>query len=250
MHHAAYKAMGIDARYELFETEDLASTVNSIRERGIRGVSVTIPYKREVLPLLDEVDADGSEIGAVNTITNDGGRLRGCNTDWVGLAEDLKEKVKIAGREVAILGAGGAARAALRAVKHLGGRAVVVNRTVSRGEAMASEFGCAFLPMGDLGAANADGLINTIPIGMWPHVDESPVSAGILRRFQWVADCIYNPPVTRLLREAERAGCRTVDGVGMFVNQGAEQIRIWTGKTAPRDVMRRVVVERLKNSKQ
>jgi shikimate dehydrogenase len=247
MHNAAYKAMGIDARYEALETVDLAGAIRAIRQSGIRGVSVTRPYKTEVIPLLDEIDADAMQIGAVNTITNDGGRLRGSNTDWVGLVEDLRSRVDLSGREVAILGAGGAARAAIHAVSRLGARAMIVNRTASRGEALAVEFGCGFLPIPDLGSARADGLIQTTPVGMWPHVEASPVIAGVLGRFRWVADCIYNPPATCLLQEAEEQGCETFDGVGMLVNQGAEQIRLWTGMNAPRDLMRKVVVEALES---
>jgi shikimate dehydrogenase len=249
MHNAAYRAMGMNARFEVFETEDLAGTLKSIRERRVRGVSVTIPYKREILPMLDEIDEDASEIGAVNTIKNEGGRLRGSNTDWSGLAEDLRGKVDLACREVGILGAGGAARAALHAVMRLGGRPVIVNRTRARGEGLAAEFGCGFFPLADIGACMADGLIQTTPVGMWPRADASPVSAEVLRRFRWVADCIYNPPFTRLLREAQEEGCETLDGVGMFVNQGAEQIRIWTGRSPPCDLMRRVVLEALENSR-
>jgi shikimate dehydrogenase len=250
MHEAAYKAMGMAARFELFETYDLTRTLKAIRERGIRGVSVTLPYKREIIPLLDECDEDASRIGAVNTVTNESGRLRGSNTDWSGLAEDLRVRVDLSGREVAILGAGGAARAALYAVMRLGGRPVIVNRTCLLGKGLAAELGCGFIPLADIGACTADGLIQTTPVGMWPRVDASPVSAGVLHRFRWVAECIYNPPRTRLLREAEKEGCETFDGVGMFVNQGAEQIRIWTGRQAPRDLMRRVVLERLSTNDQ
>ncbi len=187
----------------------------------------------------------GPLAGAVNTITNEGGRLRGSNTDWAGLAEDLQDRFPIAGHEIAVIGAGGAARAAVFAVKRIGGVPIIANRTSARGEIMAREFGCDFLPLSDIDSLNAAGLVNTTPVGMIPHVDQSPVKAEILHRFLWVADIVYHPLFTRLLREAGEAGCEPLSGLGMFVNQGAEQIRIWTGRAAPRELMRKVVLEKL-----
>lgn len=245
MHNAAYRAMGLNAHYTLFETRNLAETAKMIRDRGIMGVSVTLPFKQAVLPFLDELDNEAAQIGAVNTITNRGGQLTGSNTDWLGLLEDLRGRFEISGREVAVIGAGGAARAALYGVLRHGGVPVVVNRTVSKGEDLAREFGCRFLPLSEIRSLDGAGLINTTPVGMTPRVDETPVSRDGLHRFRWVADVIYTPLVTRLLREADGAGCETCNGLGMFVNQGAEQIRIWTGKTAPKELMRKVVTERL-----
>lgn len=245
MHNTAYRAMGLDALYQAFETEDLAETIAMVRERNIRGVSVTLPFKEEVLCLLEEVDCDAIHIGSVNTLTNEHGRLRGSNTDWTGLTRDLRGRFELRGKTIAVLGAGGAARAAVYAIQQVGGVPVVVNRTKARGETLAMHFGCAFLPLSEIGALRAAGLVNTTSLGMMPHVDETPVPASVLHRFRWVVDIVYNPPVTRLLREAGSAGCETINGIGMFVNQGAEQIRIWTGKDAPRELMREVVLERL-----
>lgn len=249
MHNEAYRAMGLRAHYQTFETEDLEKIIGMVRECEIRGVSVTLPFKEAVLPLLDEVDPDALHIGSVNTVINNGGRLQGSNTDWTGLSRDLRGRVEIRGKTIAIIGAGGAARAAVYAIQKEGGIPVVVNRTQPRGEALARKFGCSFLPLSEIGSLRAAGLVNTTSVGMMPHVDESPVPPQVLYRFRWVADIVYNPPVTMLLREAVSARCETIDGVGMFVNQGAEQIRIWTGKTAPRELMRRVVEGALSQSR-
>jgi shikimate dehydrogenase len=250
MHNTAYRAMGMNASYEALETPDLQEAIATIRERDVRGVSVTIPFKESVLAHLDEVDPDALRIGSVNTLTSRNGRLLGSNTDWPGLRRDLRGRWEIRGNTVAILGAGGAARAAVYAIQQEGGMPVIVNRTGSRGETLAEQFGCASLPLSEIGSLRAAGLINTTSVGMMPRADESPVPARLLSRFRWVADIVYNPPLTRLLAEASTAGCETITGIGMFVNQGAEQIRIWTGRPPPRQLMRRVVEEALKNGSQ
>ncbi|PKN25297.1 MAG: shikimate dehydrogenase [Deltaproteobacteria bacterium HGW-Deltaproteobacteria-21] len=246
MHNAAYREMGFNGHYLTFETGNLRDIIDMIRERNISGVSVTLPFKEEVLDLMDDLDSNALRIGSVNTVTNRNGRLLGSNTDWLGLIQDIRDRFEIRGKTVAVLGAGGAARAAVYAIHLEGGSPVVVNRTAARGENLATEFGCAFLPLSEIGVVDASGLINTTPVGMMPHEDESPVPARALRRFGWVMDIVYNPPFTRLLKEAREKGCKTVDGIGMFVNQGAEQIRLWTGKKAPRGLMRRVVEEELR----
>ncbi|RJR47008.1 MAG: shikimate dehydrogenase [Desulfobacteraceae bacterium] len=245
MHNAAYKEMGVDGYYAPFETDDLRKTINMIRERNVRGVSVTLPFKESVLPLMDDLESDAVRIGSVNTITNRNGRLLGSNTDWKGLIQDLRGRFQIRGKTIAVLGAGGAARAALYAVLLEGGNPVVVNRTPVRGEKLAGDFGCAFHPLSEIAELRASGLINTTSVGMMPHEGQSPVPACTLGRFRWVMDIVYNPQRTKLLEKAGERGCETVNGIGMFVNQGAEQIRLWTGRAAPRELMREVVEEAL-----
>jgi shikimate 5-dehydrogenase len=151
----------------------------------------------------------------------------------------------IKGRVFAILGAGGTARAAVFGIEREGGIPVIVNRNVARGESLAREWACPFYPLTELGRVKADCLINTTSMGMMPNIDESPVNGAVFVNYRWVMDVIYNPLKTRLMRDAEKAGCITIPGLGMFVNQGAEQIRLWTGQEAPRELMKRVVMERL-----
>ncbi len=245
MHDAALKKMKIVAKYLPFCIQDIGSAAMGIRGSGICGASVTVPFKVAVLEHLDEADADARKIGAVNTIVNDNGRLKGFNTDWIGLVRSISEVTDIKGKVFAILGAGGAARAAVFGIEREGGIPVIVNRNVARGENLAKECGCSFYPLSESSRVRADCLINTTPVGMTPNVDESPVSSAILVNYQWVMDVIYNPLKTRLMRDAENAGCITVPGLGMFVHQGAEQIRLWTGQEAPREFMKQVVRERL-----
>jgi len=245
MHDTALHEMKIAGKYLPFCVQDIEAALRGIRGVGIRGVSVTMPYKVAVMGHLDEVDDDARKIGAVNTIVNDNGRLTGLNTDWIGLVQSLKEVMNIRGRVFAIVGAGGTARAAIFGIEREGGIPIIVNRNMARGESLASEWACPFYPLTELARVRADCLINTTPVGMIPSIDESPVSGEILVNYRWVMDVIYNPLKTRLINNAEKAGCITIPGLSMFVNQGAEQIRLWTGREAPRWLMKQIVVERL-----
>ena len=245
MHNAAYEQMGIDARYLSFRVGDVVEAVAKIRAMGIQGASVTLPFKSEILRHLDGVDGSARIIGAVNTVTNRGGKLWGHNTDWLGLVESLRECLKIEGKNFVILGTGGTARAAAFGIRREGGIPRVAGRSAAKAEALAAEFNCRFLPLEELGDCRADCLINTTPVGMFPDTAASPVGREILPRFGLVVDVIYNPPETRLLREAREAGCAVLSGVEMFVRQGAEQIRIWTGMEPPLARMREFVLERL-----
>jgi shikimate dehydrogenase len=245
MHTAAFARMGISAGYTAYRVEDAAEVVRQIRESGIRGASITIPFKETVMAFLDEMDPAAAAIGAVNTIVASHGRLAGYNTDGPGLVRDLGEWTTIRGKTFVVLGAGGAARGAVYSLREAGGIPIVVNRTAERARALAEAFGCRWEPVEEIGRLRADCLINTTPLGMFPETDRTPLEKEFLIHFPRVMDMIYNPARTRLLREAEAAGCAVRSGVGMFVHQGAEQIRIWTGSEPPREEMRRVVLERL-----
>ncbi|MCJ7547813.1 MAG: shikimate dehydrogenase [Deltaproteobacteria bacterium] len=247
MHNAAFQKMGIDASYCPLLVENLKDAMEGVRACNIRGVSVTIPFKTAVIPYLDEIDASAQEIGAVNTIWHDDtGRLQGYNTDWIGMVRGLEESLEIQQKTVAILGAGGTARAAVFGIRQRGGIPLIINRTPERGARLAKEFGVPFYPLSQVKGIKADCLINTTPIGMAPDRKKSPLPREIIGRFRWVMDCIYNPLKTQLLKDAEVAGCMAINGLGMFVHQGAEQIRIWTGKEPPVELMREVVLARLK----
>jgi len=247
MHNAAYQKMGIDASYRPYCVEDLEEAIKRIKKLPLQGVSVTIPFKTAVMPYLDEIDASSQEIGAVNTILHDdNNRLKGYNTDWIGIVRDLEESLEIKKKHFAILGAGGAARAAVFGILQRGGIPLVINRTPERGEKLAKEFGVPFYPLSEIKGIRAECLINTTPVGMAPDRGRSPLPRESLSHFRWVMDCIYNPLRTQLLKEAEEAGSTVITGLGMFVHQGAEQIRIWTRKEPPIELMRKVVLAKLK----
>ncbi|MBN1615027.1 MAG: shikimate dehydrogenase [Deltaproteobacteria bacterium] len=246
MHRAAYEAMGIGALYIPFRVADIEAAVRGIRGLDIRGVSVTLPFKTQAMAWLDSIDEAARAVGAVNTIVNRNGRLEGFNTDWSGLAEDLGECMVIQGKTFAVLGAGGAARAALYAIVREEGRPFVISRSRTKGEALAAGFGCPWQSLTEIGRLSADCLINATPVGMAPAVEQTPLPGLDLSRFAWVVDLIYNPLKSKLLAQAEAAGCFVRSGLGMFVHQGAQQIRLWTGLEPPLSVMREVVLETLK----
>ena len=245
MHNAAYGAMGLPARYEAFQAGNAEEAVRMIRERNILGASVTIPFKTAVMAFLDEVDKDARIIGAVNTIRNRSGKLGGFNTDWLGLTRSLGEHLEIRGKKFAVLGSGGAARAAVFGIAREGGIPVIFCRNPETGKALSRDLGCLALPMSRLDTVTADCLINATPVGMMPGEGKTPVDGKVLEHFEWVMDMIYNPLRTKLLDDAEAAGCSVIDGLPMFVHQGAGQIRIWTGMKPPIDVMTGTVREEL-----
>lgn len=245
MHNTALHALGQEGRYNAFCVYDPAAAVQAIRGMDIRGASVTIPFKSAVMEYLDNISEDALQIGAVNTIVNKNGYLTGANTDWLGIIVTLREAMTIKGKNFVIIGAGGTARAAAYGIVREGGFPVIVNRTVENGKRLAVEFDCPFYSLDEIDKINADCLINTTPVGMYPRIDQSPVDSGLLTGYKYVMDVIYNPLETRLLKEAGLRGCRVLTGLDMFVHQGAEQIKLWTGREPDRALMKKVVKQRL-----
>lgn len=245
MHNAALDDLGIKGRYNAFCVYDLAAAVQGIRGMDIRGASVTIPFKSAVMEYLDDVSDDAIKIGAVNTIVNDNGRLAGFNTDWLGLIIPLGEAMTIKGKKFVIIGAGGTARAAAYGIMKEGGFPVIVNRTAENGKLLSSALQCPFYALKEIGKIKADCLINTTPVGMYPHLDKSPVDDAALAGYKYVMDVIYNPLQTKMLKDAGQAGCLIIPGLDMFVHQGAQQLKLWTGKEPDRALMKKVVLERL-----
>ncbi len=245
MHNAALKKMGIEEHYSAFCVNDLASAMQGIKGMNIRGASVTIPFKVAVMEYLDDIDDDALAIGAVNTVINNNGRLRGCNTDWMGLVLTLKKAMPVKNKSFVIIGAGGTARAAAYGIIREGGFSVIANRTMEKGKILSSKFDCPFYSLSAIGRIKADCLINTTSVGMYPHKDKSPVKIAALAGYKYVMDVIYNPIKTKLLEDAEKQGCHIFSGLDMFVNQGAQQLRLWTGVEPPRKLMKKVILERL-----
>jgi shikimate dehydrogenase len=248
MQNATIRALGLDYEYRLMPVtpSDLAGTVSKLRNASVAGFNVTIPHKVAVIPLLDEVDETASTVGAVNTVVNRGGRLRGYNTDSVAATRVLREAyVSLSGCRAVILGAGGAARAVASGLAPHAERITVLARDLSKAEALAAEVAehtgaeihAAGIEEASKVTPHADVLVNATPVGMHPNTDTSPIDAHALHRGLLVFDLVYNPEKTRLLKEAEAAGARTVGGLSMLVYQGAEALRLWTGKAAPEALM-------------
>jgi len=247
MHNSALAQAGLDGCYLACRVKDIAAAVRGIRGLGIRGASITIPHKISVMNYLDRVDSLAAAIGAVNTVVNHQGVLQGYNSDCAGAIKALCEKTAIKGKDVAVVGAGGAARAVGFGIRQEGGRLTVINRTRQKGEKLASALDCEFKPLSEIKQLPYHIIINATSAGMAPHADSVPLNTDFLVRETVVMDMVYNPLKTRLLTEAEKIGCATVDGVAMFVNQGAVQFELWTGEKAPVDVMRKVVLDELTN---
>lgn len=245
MHNAAFEAEGINACYVAFASSDLKGSIVGMRALGICGMSVTLPFKTEVMAYLDTLDPLAEQIGAVNTILNGDGQLTGYNTDGTGAMKALEAVMDPAGKRCVLVGAGGAARGIGYMARKSGMSLVVANRSRERGEALADFLESPFIPLDKIGKTKSDVLIQTTPVGMFPRVDASPVPVDVLRESMVVMDAIYNPLETHLLRAARHRGCLTVSGVEMFIHQGAEQFRLWTGAEPPFRAMRTAVLDAL-----
>jgi len=230
IHNGAFKRMGMNAVYLTFEIENLTEAMIGIRGLGIRGVSVTIPFKTQVAPYLDQVDGIVGEIKAINTISNEGGKLTGYNTDWCGAMEALEEKVDLRNKRVIILGAGGAARAIAWGLRERNCKVFIINRSPDKARNLASEFGFNYSPISCMNALDPHVIINATSVGMYPNNKESPLPKEVLKAGMTVMDIVYHPLKTKLLREAEERGCQTIDGLEMLARQGTAQFQIWTGR--------------------
>jgi shikimate dehydrogenase len=255
MHNGALQAMGINGVYVPMDVLDPVAAVSGLRTLGFIGVSVTIPYKEQVMVCLDEIDPVAQRIGAVNTLLfrqkpgESKVTVRGFNTDWLGSNLALAEKIKLAGSRMLVIGAGGAAKGVCFGLVEAGVEVMVTNRTEAKGRLLADWLGCSFIPLDQIGDLHADALINATSVGMEPDVDGIVLDPGLLGHFSVVMDIVYAPLTTRLLREAEKAGCRTIDGLSMLLFQAAVQLKIWTGEKPPQDIMRRALVEELARRK-
>jgi 3-dehydroquinate dehydratase/shikimate dehydrogenase len=258
IHNAAFAETGLDAVYlPLWVEGDPAAFVRAMREFDFDGYSVTIPHKQAVMAAADEIEPLARQIGAVNTIQRRAdGSLFATNTDWTaGLAaiETVVGKGWLAGKRALIVGAGGVGRAMAFALTQGGAKVTLADIDEARAEALAEEVGAGTIPIaslqrggaGDLPRGEWDALLNCTPIGMHPKIDATPLPRELLRPGMLVYDAVYNPLETRLLREAREAGCRTVAGIDHFVRQAVEQFELWTGRPAPVETMRRVVVDAL-----
>jgi len=260
MHNAAFREKGIDYLYVPFRVkrEELGKAIEGMRALNMKGLNVTIPHKVAVIPFLDKLDPLAEKIGAVNTIVNEDGALKGYNTDATGFLQALLEGgVDPQEKNVLVLGAGGASRAISLILADRGAHLTILNRLLELDWAKElagriSQFFNREVEALELNRENltrtlkkTDILVNATSVGMTPDIEQTPVDSDLLTPEITVFDIVYNPIKTRLLREAEAAGAKTISGVEMLVWQGALAFENWTGLEAPIDLMRKETIRLL-----
>jgi len=259
MHNAAFEKLNLDFVYVPFKVKMgmLREAIRGVRSLGIIGLNVTMPYKSAVMRHLDEVDLVARRVGAVNTILNDEGSLIGYNTDGVGALNALKENgVTLNGKNLLLLGAGGAGKAIAFHTAQEVEKFIILNRTPQKAkklaEALRREFGKKKIIGNILSIKNmkeelkdADILINATSIGMHPNINQSLVPPNLIKPDLCVMDIVYNPPETKLLKDAKAAGAKTVSGIEMLIHQGTASFEVWTKHPAPVEVMRQAAFGKL-----
>jgi shikimate dehydrogenase len=258
MQNAAFTALKLDYAFLAFKVKptELENAVNGMRSLNIRGLNVTMPHKSTVMNFLDRVDLSAQIVNSVNTILNKESKLFGFNTDGVGALKALRENgVEPKGRKVLLLGAGGAARAIAYTMAKEADELAVLNRTVKPAQELVKllertankKIVSGALSQKEIqqNLQDSDILINATSIGMKPKADESLVASKLLRPDLAVMDIVYNPIETKLAKDANAAGAKVVSGVEMLIYQGAASFEIWTGKSAPVEVMRHAALTHL-----
>jgi len=247
MHNLAFKELGIKAVYGAFDVlpEKLKEAIAGIKALNIKGLSVTIPHKEEVMRYLDFIDEKAIEISAVNTILNEDGVLKGFNTDWIGVVKAFETAgVSLKEKKVVIIGAGGASKAVVYAVAKKAKEVIIYNRTFEKAKKLAEKFNAKAQPWESLKFAEGDIIIQTTSVGMksW----KSPVEEEVIKRFKVAMDIVYTPLETKFLSMAKANGLKVIDGLKMLLYQGVEQFKLWTGSEPPVELMKKAIYKAVK----
>lgn len=244
MHNAAYRALGLNFVFVAFDVIDVKTAILGLKSLNVAAIVVTVPHKIEVRKYVDQIDKTAEKIGAVNTIINNAGILKATNTDWFGAIKALKEQTQIKGKTVALLGAGGAARALIYGLKKEKVDAInVFNRNFAKAEKLVKEFRLkAAFPLHNLSQIRfCEIIINSTSVGLEPEEDKSPLPANYIKSNQIVFDIVYTPRETPLLKMAKKAGAKVVYGDKMVLYGGIKQFELITGKKAPKEVMEKIL---------
>jgi 3-dehydroquinate dehydratase/shikimate dehydrogenase len=248
IHNRAFKEIDSPDIYVPFLVDNAEKFFSEFSDL-FAGLSVTMPFKEDLAPLLNRVDPMAQKIGAINTVVREGQAWVGYNTDCSGALQALQEQIELKGKKVLIIGAGGTAKAIGFGVVAEGAQLTVTyNRNRQKGEDLAQALNCDLVSIRELGERSFDVVINCSPVGMHPDTGETPLSSRHLKAGMVVFDSVYNPPETRLIREARQAGCMVIPGTELFLNQAAAQFELWTDGKAPRDAMREVLMERIRQA--
>lgn len=237
LYNRLFERFGMNYHYTRFEWPDVGTIVRLAHLLPLKGLSVTIPFKSDVMRYLDEVSEHAAAIGAVNTVVRCGGRLYGHNTDWLGVRAPLVHR---RGGRAVVLGAGGAAAAAVYALKTLDMDVTVLARRAAAAQRLAGRFGCRWGGLDEFKGSDADVVVHATPVGMEPDT-QSLLAACDLRAGMTIFDLVYTPPETALIRAAREAGCETIPGTEMFVHQAVEQFRLITGIAVAPEVVREML---------
>jgi len=232
----------VNGVYLALHAKTLKDLLACVRNIPIHGLSITMPYKQAIVPYLDNTDAHTSKIGACNTVVRaQDGKLYGFNTDTAGIVRPLERRLNtLEGARILVIGAGGAARAAVFGLKERGSEVYVLNRSLAAAKKLAHQARARIIKRPDLKKLAFDVIINATPVGMG-NSKESPLQDKEINA-RYVFDMVYDPAETRLLKLAKERGAQVIPGIEMFVHQAARQFEIWTGKPAPWDEMLRVVL--------
>jgi len=241
MHNAGYETLGIDDQFVYLgarvKKEDLEKAIWGVKALNIRGLACTIPHKVEIMKYLDEIDETAQKIGAVNTVVNNEGKLIGYNTDWYGVVILLEKLTSLSGKKIAVLGAGGAARAVVYGLLKQGAKVKIFNRDLEEAKFLVEKFRC---PAADLSkieeVKNFDIIINATSVGMSPQENQSLLRKELISSSQIVFDVVYVPYETKFLKEAREKGAKIIHGLDMFLYQGVAQFELFTGHKAPEEV--------------
>jgi shikimate dehydrogenase len=244
VHNRGYEVAGLNFVYVAFKVKDVKLVIDSIRELGIRGVSVTMPHKVDAMKYIDAVDNTAREIGAINTIVNNRGVLSGSNTDYGAALKALGEKTTLKGKKTVLLGGGGVGLAIATGLKRNDNDLTIIDMIREKAEELARLVGAERSGGLEL-LPEISILINATPVGMLPNINESAVPGELLHRKLTVFDVIYHPRETRLITEAKEAGCTIVYGYKMFLYQAAMQFELFTGHQAPVLDMEQVLIKAL-----
>lgn len=244
MHMAAYRRLGMNAVYLPLLSHKPAEVLELAVEVPLRGISVTHPFKSVILDQLERVDPLGAAVGAVNTVVTSQGKFYGYNTDVAGIVEPLSQTIPLRGAKILVVGAGGAARAAVFGLRSQGAQVSIFNRTRAHAQKLAAAAKAKVVGKPDLKKLSWQAIVHATPVGQYPKEGESLLASDEIRA-PLVFDLVYNPRETELLRRARATGAHTISGVEMLVIQGARQFELWTGKPAPVEIMRAEVLAAL-----
>lgn len=247
LHNACYNYLGLDYVYLAFKVTNLKKAIDGLKELGIKGISVTIPHKEEVIKYVDEIDEVAKDIGAVNTIISKNGKLIARNTDWLAALGALEKVTALKNKKVALIGAGGAAKAILYGLVKSGANVYIFNRTFNNAEELGKKYNIKNiykLSQSRL-IKDCDIVINSTSVGMYPEINRSPIPKKFLSSNQLVFDIVYSPLKTQLIRDAQSSGATTITGDRMLI-YACFQFELFTGIKAPVDIMESILLKYLK----